>query len=226
MQVSRLCICGLILASLFRTSSLQADVIYDFSAAPITWSATQSTYSWDATGDSVHDFSISVVSGYIDAVSGLYVIDNNSTASGNIQKTFVFSITSLNASLPDVEVSLLGFDFYSEKNIEVGGRGGAGSISAMVIDDAFNSLVSGVNVSGSLGSNPSRVAIPVNSTSRTFALAVDTSTTPNADAQVIIGDIIFNSGSVRSFNSAVPEPQSGCALASALLIFLRRRRVC
>ena len=181
--------------------------------------------TWDADGDLIHDFRVSVVSGFIDATSGLFVIDNNSTSAAGIEKTFIFSLASIDPLLPDSEVQLLGFDVFTEKNIEVGGSGGAGSISADVFDDVGAEMVNGVNISGSLGSNPANIVLPGSSQSKSFKMAVDLDSPPNNDdAQVIIGNIIFSGGTIRSFSSPVPEPCSGLLIALGCLWFEVRRR--
>lgn len=214
------------LVACLATNICQGDLVHDFGTDEIIWPANQSTVTWDSDGDLIDDFSLSVAVGFLDPVSGLYVIDNFSTADGGIEKTFAFSIASLNPTLPNTEISLLGFNFYSEKNIEVGGNGGAGSISAVVLDDNEMLLAGGITISGSLGSNPSRVDIPSDTQTSWFTLAIDPNSPPsNDDAQVILGNIIINGGTARAFGS-VPEPSTVSWLMIALCGWsLRRHRV-
>jgi len=198
---------------------------HDFSADPITWNPASGPLSWDSDNDFVDDFQLTVVSGTIDSASGRYAIDNFATSdSGNIRE-FVFAFRPLRPGLDSTEINLLGFNFFSEKNIEPGGNGGAGSILADIFDDQNVELVNGINVSGSLGSNPSRVDIPGNSSSFSFRLAIDLDSPPNNDdAQVILGDFVFNGGSVRAFSS-VPEPNSIVfVLAASATFYIRRIR--
>ncbi len=204
----------------------QADIVYDFSSGPITWDSSAGPLTWDADGDLVDDFQISVVGGYIDPISGLYVIDNLSTSSGGIKKTFEFSISAINPAFTECTYDLLGFDFYSEKNVEPGGTGGAGAIGADVFDDQGTELVSGLNVSGSLGSNPTRVDIPGLIPAEWFSLAVDLNNPPNNDdAQIILGNFVFDTGVVHCF-APIPEPAGlgVLGLAGWLMLIGPRRR--
>ncbi len=201
----------------------QADITYDFSVNPITWDASAGMLTWDADGDTIDDFQVSVVSGFIDPTSGLYSIDNISTSSGGIVKTLVFSVSAINPAFSNCMFDQFGFDLFSEKNIEPGGTGGAGSIGMDVFDDSSNELLNSLNVSGSLGSNPTTVAIPGVVSSAFFELAVDLDSPPNNDdAQIILGDFVFNAGTVHC---TAPIPESGSCLvmfAVCLITTIRR----
>ncbi|MGI9517775.1 MAG: PEP-CTERM sorting domain-containing protein [Pirellulaceae bacterium] len=208
-----------------NAATITADIFHDFSSNPITWNTTSGPLMFDADGDLIHDLQISVTTGFIDPGSGRYVIDNDSTSSGNIEKTFLFAISSIDPQFDQCTFNLLGFDFYSEKNTEPGGKGGAGSISVDVFDDMNMELVNSINISGSLGSSPTNVVLPPNVATEYFVLAVDLDSPPNnADAQVILGDFIFNGGTVLCSSSAVPEPSSLLALmAASSFLWLSRR---
>ncbi len=227
-DTSKLCAAVMVAVAVFVADGRVAnsDIVYDFSINPIIWDTAAGTLTWDANGDLVDDFSVSVLSGFIDPGTGLYVIDNLSTSSGGIEKTFVFSLSSLDPNCPVCSFNLLGFDFYSQKNIEPGGGGGAGSINVDVFDDVPNELVSGLNVSGSLGSNPTQVLIPGDVTTQWFELAIDLANPPNNDdAQVIIGNLIFNGGTITCGSFAVPEPGTiPAAFLMTIVVGSRARR--
>lgn len=214
----------------FETKSSLADITYDFSTGPITWNPETGPLSWDANGDSIHDLQLVVEEGTIDPVSGLYTIDNFSTSSGNIEKIFRFSIKPISAAaFSNCTFDLLGFDFFSEKNTEPGGKGGAGAISIDIFDDANVEQVDSINVSGNLGSAPTQVTLPSNVTSDWFELRIDLGSPPgNDDAQVILGQFIFNGGTVvcSSIEATVPEPGSTTFLTGIALsvMMLRGKR--
>ena len=136
-------------------------------------------------------------------------------------------VFALDPTLSNPTFNAFGFSLYAQKTIEPGGSGGAGSVSIAAFDDLNAELVGGVNISGSLNSNPHGIAVPGQVATTWSMLAIDPNAPPNNNrAQVILGQFICNSGTVQFFTTAIPEPTGAWLqlLSTTIVLGQRRRR--